>query len=111
MWRAPGSKVRSVVEVAFAVPGELESLTGGYAYARRLLRLLQAHGVQTRHIGLPSSFPHPSGADLERTKQSLLESPKDAVLLIDGLAYGAMPAELIAKLGRPIVALVHHPLG
>ena len=33
------------------------------------------------------------------------------VLLIDGLAYGAMPAEVSENLGRPIVALVHHPLG
>jgi len=111
MWRALGSKARSVVEVAFAVPGELGSLTGGYAYARKLLRLLQAHGLRTRHIALPPSFPFPSSTDLERTKRSLSHTPKDAVLLIDGLAYGALPAELCETLGRPIVALVHHPLG
>src|SRR5215212_8165032 len=111
MWRAPGSKARSVVEVAFAVPGELGSLTGGYAYARKLLRLLQAHGLRTRHIALPRSFPFPSSTDLERTKRSLSHTPKDAVLLIDGLAYGALPAELCETLERPIVALVHHPLG
>jgi glycosyltransferase involved in cell wall biosynthesis len=29
---------------------------------------------------------------------------------VDGLAYGAMPATLIAGIVQPIVALVHHPL-
>jgi len=30
--------------------------------------------------------------------------------MIDGLALGALPAERLAALGRPIVGLVHHPL-
>jgi glycosyltransferase involved in cell wall biosynthesis len=30
--------------------------------------------------------------------------------MIDGLAYGAMPAAVIARTHAPIVALVHHPL-
>ena len=32
------------------------------------------------------------------------------MLLIDGLAYGAMPADVIRRTNAPIVALVHHPL-
>jgi glycosyltransferase involved in cell wall biosynthesis len=100
-----------VVEVAFAVPGNLDAPTGGYAYARRLLQLLPSQGVRARHVALPGSFPHPSGVDLDRTRQSLLDTPRNAILLIDGLAYGAMPADCAAALGRPIVALVHHPLG
>jgi glycosyltransferase involved in cell wall biosynthesis len=36
--------------------------------------------------------------------------PANAVLLIDGLAYGAMPPDIIRRLKAPIVALVHHPL-
>jgi glycosyltransferase involved in cell wall biosynthesis len=100
-----------VVEVAFAVPGELAAPTGGYAYARKLLELLPAQGVRVKHVPLPGSFPHPSAADLDETKRSLSGTPDNAVLLIDGLAYGAVPAELAANLGRPIVALVHHPLG
>ena len=35
----------------------------------------------------------------------------DAPLLIDGLAYGALPTEVIEGLARPPVALCHHPLG
>jgi glycosyltransferase involved in cell wall biosynthesis len=32
------------------------------------------------------------------------------VLLVDGLAYGAMPPEVISQAPCPIIALVHHPL-
>src|SRR5262249_7940335 len=39
-----------------------------------------------------------------------LAAGRGSVMLIDGLAYGALPADLIARLASPIVALVHHPL-
>jgi glycosyltransferase involved in cell wall biosynthesis len=100
-----------MVEVAFAVPGDLASPTGGYAYARRLLALLPEQGVRVRHIPLPASYPHPSAADLIETERLLRGAPEEAVLLIDGLAYGALPPSLVRGLGRRIVALVHHPLG
>jgi glycosyltransferase involved in cell wall biosynthesis len=32
------------------------------------------------------------------------------VLLIDGLAFGVLPPDLLAALDRPLVALIHHPL-
>jgi glycosyltransferase involved in cell wall biosynthesis len=99
-----------VVEVVFAVPGDLASATGGYAYARRLLALLPGHGIAVRHLALPASFPSPSEADLEETERLLRATAEDAVLLIDGLAYGAVPAARIDNVGRRIVALVHHPL-
>jgi glycosyltransferase involved in cell wall biosynthesis len=98
-------------EVAFAVPGDLMAPTGGYAYARRLLALLPAHGVSVRHVPLPPSYPHPTEADLAETERLLRATPEGTVLLVDGLAYGAMPASLVQRLRRPIVALVHHPLG
>ena len=43
--------------------------------------------------------------------RALRATAKDDVLLIDGLAFGALPADRIATLDRAIVALVHHPLG
>ena len=68
-------------------------------------------GVATRHIALPGCYPDPSAADLAGTAELMAAAPPDAVLLIDGLAYGAMPADLIEGFRRPVVALVHHPLG
>ena len=99
-----------MTQVAFAIPGDIDLPTGGYAYDRRVLALLPSFGVEARHLVLPGSYPQPTTADLADTKRLLAAAPRDAVLLIDGLAYGAMPADLVQSLGRRIVALVHHPL-
>jgi glycosyltransferase involved in cell wall biosynthesis len=120
MWREPGSKARSALErrvstplreVIFAIPGDLDTPTGGYLYDRRVLALLQEAGFPIRHLALPGGYPAPSADDLAETARLVAAMPADAVLLIDGLAYGAMPEALIRGFGRAIVALVHHPLG
>lgn len=100
----------SLAEVVFAIPGDIDTPTGGYAYDRRLLELLPSYGLDARHLELPSSFPDPSPADLEATRRLLGETSPETRLLIDGLAFGAMPADLVAALDRRIIALVHHPL-
>ena len=99
-----------MVQALFAIPGDLATPTGGYAYDRRVLALLPELGVDVRHLALPGSYPAPTAPDLDATKQALASIPSVAVLLIDGLAYGAIPADLIRRLQRPVVALVHHPL-
>jgi glycosyltransferase involved in cell wall biosynthesis len=100
-----------VTKVAFAVPGNLATPTGGYAYARRMLDLLPLEGVAVGHLPLPGGYPDPSPEDLAETARLVAETTPDTVLLIDGLAYGAMPQDLIRSFERPVVALVHHPLG
>ncbi len=95
---------------AFVIPGDIDLPTGGYAYDRRVLALLGAHGVETRHVALPGSFPAPTEDDLAETRRILYALPRDAVLLFDGLAYGAMPEAILRPLPQPIVALCHHPL-
>jgi glycosyltransferase involved in cell wall biosynthesis len=94
----------------FAIPGDITLPTGGYAYDREVLARLPAAGVDVAHLALPGGYPEPSSEDLARTAELMAATPPGAVLLIDGLAYGAMPAELIARFDRSIVALVHHPL-
>lgn len=96
--------------VAFAIPGDLETHTGGYAYDRRVLQMLPSYGINATLVTLPGSFPLPSKSDLDETARRIAAAPPQAKLLIDGLAYGAMPAELIERIGRRIIALVHHPL-
>ena len=98
-----------MISVAFAIPGDIELPTGGYTYDRRVLALLPRFKVAVRHVRLPGGFPSPTQADLDETRR-LLDLSKPTVLLIDGLAYGAMPADLIRSFDNPIVALVHHPL-
>jgi glycosyltransferase involved in cell wall biosynthesis len=99
-----------MVAAVFAIPGDITLPTGGYAYDREVLARLPAAGVAVTHLALPGGYPDPSPDDLARTGDLVAATPRDAVLLIDGLAYGAMPAALIDRFDRPIVALVHHPL-
>lgn len=97
-------------EVIFAIPGDLEAPSGGYGYDRRILALLPQMGIAIRQLQLPGSFPCPSEADLRTTATLLAAASENAVLMIDGLALGAMPESLLAQFRQRLVALVHHPL-
>ena len=94
--------------ISFAIPGDLDAPTGGYAYARRVLEEWKKSGVAAEVIQLPGGFPAPSDADLLATEKALLAA--EPPLLIDGLAYGAFPVELARKIGPRATVLVHHPL-
>ncbi len=100
-----------MMRCVFAIPGDLDTPTGGYTYARKVLPLL-AETMQIPVCHLPGGFPFPSGDELTTTEGALaaFDDP-DCVFLFDGLAYGAIPARLLSALKSPIVALVHHPLG
>lgn len=94
----------------FAIPGELSTPTGGYRYDARVMQELPAFGWNMRQLALPGDFPTPSNASLRETEQLLEATPKDSVILFDGLALGALPAEILDRVPRRYVALVHHPL-
>lgn len=97
-------------EIIFAIPGDLATPTGGYRYDRKVIEILPEFGWRVRQLALPEDFPAPSRASLAETERLLAATPADALLLIDGLAYGALPSDLIDRVHRRIVALVHHPL-
>lgn len=96
-------------EVAFVIPGDLATPTGGYAYARALLAAAPSAGISLRHQPLAGAWPDPTRADL--AEAAALAALPEPLLLVDGLALGAMPADLLKSLGKTIVALHHHPLG
>ena len=100
----------TIVRAAFAIPGDIDLPTGGYAYDRRVLALLPELGIDIEHMPLPRAFPRPSGMDLCTTAQLLVAPHRDTVLLIDGLAYGAFSTATVAAMTHKIIALVHHPL-
>ncbi len=97
-------------DVFFAIPGDLETLTGGYAYARRLMQALPAAGWFPHHLPLPAGFPNPSDADIAATRNTLLALPPETPVLMDGLAFGALPRAVIEEFDLSLTALVHHPL-
>lgn len=94
----------------FVIPGDLDLPTGGYSYDRRVLALLGQFGVAVRHVPLTGGYPFPTAVDLARSLDVLGVLPPDMVLLIDGLALGAMPADVVRRVRQPVVALCHHPL-
>lgn len=95
---------------AFAIPGDITLATGGYGYDRRVMTEWRAAGHAFDHVVLPGGFPFPTSDDLAESERRLGNLPSGQPVLIDGLALGAMPAALLRELGRPVVALVHHPL-
>ncbi|GEO14981.1 glycosyltransferase family 4 protein [Microvirga aerophila] len=97
-----------MIEATFAIPGDIATPTGGYAYDREILRRIGDYGISLRHLVLPDGFPFPSAVDLEATARRLEDL--DGTLLIDGLAFGALPASVLSRIQARIVALVHHPL-
>ncbi|MET0538940.1 MAG: glycosyltransferase family 4 protein [Xanthobacteraceae bacterium] len=100
-----------VKALAFAVPGELTIPTGGYGYARRIITELDALGWETQVINLGSEFPWPSAHTRRLAAATLRAVRNDVPLVVDGLAYGALP-EVAQRLGQThrVVVLVHHPL-
>jgi len=100
-----------MTRLVFAIPGDLDARTGGYGYDRRLLAALPAFGVEAVHCALPGGFPNPSAAEIAASVAAIeaLLRPGDAVL-VDGLAFGALPEPAVRAIGAPIVALCHHPL-
>jgi glycosyltransferase involved in cell wall biosynthesis len=95
----------------FAVPGNLDTRTGGYAYDRRMIGELHRLGWNIRHISLSDQFPTPDASTLIETYRDVARLPEEIPIIVDGLALGALP-DIGHHLGprRPLVALVHHPL-
>lgn len=93
------------------VPGRLSTLTGGYAYDRRILTGLAQRGWRVRAHELDPSFPNPSSQALEQAARVLDAIPSRRALVIDGLALGGMP-ELVERAAHRLrlIALIHHPL-
>lgn len=97
--------------VAFAIPGDIDSLTGGYGYDRRIIAELRQLGWEVELVGLGDSFPRPSDAQRDFAQQRLAATPGDCPIVVDGLAFAVLPeAAAVLHIARPVVALVHHPL-
>jgi glycosyltransferase involved in cell wall biosynthesis len=100
-----------VKRVAFAVPGSLDTPTGGYAYDKRIIAELRVLGWQVDVIDLTGAFTDPDAATRAAALAKLQAVAEGQPIVVDGLAFGVMAEEAqILQQHYPLVALVHHPL-
>lgn len=95
----------------FLVPGDWHTPTGGFQYDRRLVESLSAAGWAVEAHRLDGSWPDPDAAALARAAATMSGIADGALVLADGLAFGALGRPVAAHAARlRWVALVHHPL-
>ena len=100
--------MRSLVLV---VPGRLPTRTGGYEYDRRIVDGLRDDGWWVDVRELTGSYPTPTPGERDQAARVLGNLPPRSIVVVDGLALGALPAEIERAASRlRLVALVHHPL-
>jgi glycosyltransferase involved in cell wall biosynthesis len=96
--------------IAFAVPGDLATPTGGYRYDRRIIQELRRLGWQVDILDLGDGFPFPSAAQRAIALVKLSAVPRGCPIVLDGLAFGALPEAGALRSRTPLMALVHQPL-
>lgn len=97
--------------VVFAVPGNLDTPTGGYAYDKRIIAELRRLDLDVECLDIGEGFPSPDQATRSTARSLLLQVPDGQPIVVDGLALGVLPdvaAEVASR--HPLLALVHHPL-
>lgn len=100
-----------VRRLTFAVPGDLATPTGGYAYDRRMIAELGHLGWHIDLVNLGEGFPRPTNETRSAAQARLIAVPAGRVIVIDGLAFGVLPEAASQFRSRnPMIALVHHPL-
>lgn len=100
--------MRSIV---FIVPGRIDTRTGGYIYDRRMTEGLRQQGWSVEIRELDGTFPFPTQAALTHAASVFATISDGRIVVVDGLALGAMPGIAEREASRlRIVALIHLPL-
>src|SRR3954452_22622724 len=105
----PTVQAQNELHLAFAVPGDLATPTGGYRYDRRIIQELRRLGWQVDILDLGDGFPFPSGAQRAMALVMLAAVPRRCPIVLDGLAFGVLPEAGRVQSCTPLIALVHQP--
>jgi glycosyltransferase involved in cell wall biosynthesis len=106
----PAGRAAMKRRAVFAIPGDIQTRTGGYIYERQLLLALRRGGRAVEHLALPGSYPAPTPADLAATADALAAIPPGTPVLLDGFLSGATEPSALARMRAPYVPVTHHPL-
>ena len=97
--------------VYFAIPGDINTLTGGYRYDRELIKALTRQGFAIEVLTLSGEFPNPGATALAEAADIFRRLPSGAMVIADGLAFGVLNEIAERESQRLIIiALCHHPL-
>ena len=94
-----------VGQVVFAVPGDLATPTGGYAYDRRIIAELRGLGWDVEVLDLGDGFPRPRPQVRADALARLRSVPHGRAIVIDGLAMGVLPEVHTLRRDHPLVPL------
>lgn len=98
-------------QIYFAIPGDPDTITGGYGYDREIIAGLRRLGMMVIAIRLSGEFPQPSAKALADSAKIFADLPDGATVIIDCLAFGVMDEIAAAECNRlHLIALCHHPL-
>ncbi len=96
------------MQVALIAPAPFDTVSGGYAYDRRMAAGLRAHGHDVALVGLAGQHPLPDEEAEHAAREAWETLPSGGARVIDGLALPAFAALAGALDGRAI-GLIHHP--
>jgi glycosyltransferase involved in cell wall biosynthesis len=97
------------MRLALLLPAPFTRLSGGYAYARRMVAELSALGHAVRVVELEGRFPLPDPAAEASAAAALAALRPGERCLVDGLALPAFAAEAGALTRLGAAGLIHHP--
>ncbi len=97
------------MHITLIVPAPFATVSGGYAYDRRMVAGLRDAGHEINVIELPGTHPVTDETARSAARGAWASLPRDTLPLIDGLALLAFAGQGDSVAARPAAAIIHHP--
>ncbi|HSU07220.1 MAG TPA: glycosyltransferase family 4 protein [Acetobacteraceae bacterium] len=95
--------------ITLIVPAPFDTVSGGYAYDRRMVNGLRDTGQVVNVIELPGTHPVTDETARSAARGAWASLPRDTLPVIDGLALPAFAGQGDSIAARPSAAIIHHP--